>query len=95
MKLYNSPYAFASYYNQMIYTARVAPLQGCRIDEAKTEGVSPIGSKNKVKTFFAKALFYSLFASSAISVISELSSRRYFRESSSRRRYSPAQRTAL
>lgn len=38
MKLYNSPYAFAaSYYNQMIYTTRVAPLQGNRIGEAKTE----------------------------------------------------------
>lgn len=40
MKLYNSPYAFTSYYNQMIYTARVAPLQGSRIGEAKTEGVN-------------------------------------------------------
>ena len=40
-------------------------------------------------------MFCSLSTSSAISVISELSSRRYFRESSSRRRYSPAQRTAL
>lgn len=46
MKLYNSPYAFASYYNQMIYTARVAPLQGIRIGEAKTEG-STARSKNK------------------------------------------------
>ena len=40
MKLYNSPYAFASYYNQMIYTTRVAPLQGSRIGEAKTERVN-------------------------------------------------------
>ena len=45
MKLYNSPYTFASYYNQMIYTARVAPLQGSRIGEAKTEGFVSLRSK--------------------------------------------------
>lgn len=45
MKLYNSPYAFASYYNQMIYTARVAPLQGSWIGKAKTEGFNPLGKK--------------------------------------------------
>ncbi len=46
MKLYNSPYAFAFYYNQMIYIARVAPLQGSRIGEAKTEGATA-RSKNR------------------------------------------------
>ncbi len=47
MKLYNSPYAFASYYNQMIYTARVAPLQGSRIGKAKTEGLARSVQKTK------------------------------------------------
>ena len=50
MKLYNSPYAFASYYNQMIYTA----LQGSRIGEAKTEG-STARFKKQSKNFFRKS----------------------------------------
>lgn len=44
MKLYNSPYAFASYYNQMIYTARVLPCRGAGLAKPRLRG-QPLGQK--------------------------------------------------